>query len=205
MLSGESAKGLYPVEAVETMSKICMQAEKDIDHAALFTAILDTVQAPVSIPESVASSAVKVGRFFFSASDLLILQHVYPPSYLVRSRVIFSLTHVCTHRHIHRHTYTHTNTHTHITHTHTFIYIHTHTHTHKFIYVHTHTHTHTYTHTHTHTHTHTLSLSTHCCISHYSLLFTHSGILLYVCFLWGMRSSSSLLLWFSLRGTSVRS
>eukprot|EP00013_Stygamoeba_regulata_P008017 CAMPEP_0177683052 /NCGR_PEP_ID=MMETSP0447-20121125/31586_1 /TAXON_ID=0 /ORGANISM="Stygamoeba regulata, Strain BSH-02190019" /LENGTH=513 /DNA_ID=CAMNT_0019192595 /DNA_START=68 /DNA_END=1609 /DNA_ORIENTATION=+ len=59
MLSGESAKGAYPVEAVETMARICVQAEKDIDHSALFAAILDTVRAPVSIPESVASSAVK--------------------------------------------------------------------------------------------------------------------------------------------------
>ncbi len=32
MLSGESAAGLYPVEAVQTMAKIAVSAEKDIDY-----------------------------------------------------------------------------------------------------------------------------------------------------------------------------
>ena len=34
MLSGESASGLYPVEAVKTMSRIAERTEKDIDYAA---------------------------------------------------------------------------------------------------------------------------------------------------------------------------
>jgi len=34
MLSGESANGKYPVEALKTMSKIAERAEKDIDYAA---------------------------------------------------------------------------------------------------------------------------------------------------------------------------
>lgn len=33
MLSGESASGLYPIEAATTMSKIAQNAEKHIDYA----------------------------------------------------------------------------------------------------------------------------------------------------------------------------
>merc|ERR1711953_891256 len=36
MLSGESANGAYPINAVTIMSKICVEAEKTIDYKRLF-------------------------------------------------------------------------------------------------------------------------------------------------------------------------
>lgn len=36
MLSGETASGLYPVEAVETMSRLALRTEKDIDYVSRF-------------------------------------------------------------------------------------------------------------------------------------------------------------------------
>jgi len=64
MLSGESAGGEYPVEAVNMMSSICCEAEGAINYPKLYTATRNTVNLqrngkPLDTPEAVASSAVK--------------------------------------------------------------------------------------------------------------------------------------------------
>merc|ERR1719271_146195 len=64
MLSGETAGGAFPLEAVATMRRICETAEDSIEYGMLYqnmrTRVLDTTGAgEVSVPESVCSSAVK--------------------------------------------------------------------------------------------------------------------------------------------------
>jgi len=59
MLSGETAAGAYPVDAVQTMISICDQAEADIDYRLLFTKLRMGVKPPVSVVDSIASSSVK--------------------------------------------------------------------------------------------------------------------------------------------------
>jgi pyruvate kinase len=60
MLSGETAAGKYPLEAVQTMAQICFQAESDIDYRALYRKIRELVIAPpISVPDTIASSSVK--------------------------------------------------------------------------------------------------------------------------------------------------
>ncbi len=43
MLSGETAKGEYPIHCVETMANICKEAEAAIWHQQLFTALSSKV------------------------------------------------------------------------------------------------------------------------------------------------------------------
>ena len=64
MLSGESANGEFPVEAVTMMSDTCIEAESLIDYDAQFDFIRHkTIEtSAISKTESIASSAVKTAR-----------------------------------------------------------------------------------------------------------------------------------------------
>ena len=48
MLSGETAAGAFPVDAVRVMSKICRESEVSIDHYQLFKSILAQVPIPIA-------------------------------------------------------------------------------------------------------------------------------------------------------------
>jgi len=59
MLSGESANGKYPSQTVETMRRICREAEKSLNFRALYKFSREGVVPPISHSESIASSTVK--------------------------------------------------------------------------------------------------------------------------------------------------
>uniref|UniRef100_A0A7S2R7I1 Pyruvate kinase n=1 Tax=Mucochytrium quahogii TaxID=96639 RepID=A0A7S2R7I1_9STRA len=64
MLSGETAGGEYPIEAVNVMASICREAEGAINYPKLYLATRNTVNmardsVPLDTPEAIASSAVK--------------------------------------------------------------------------------------------------------------------------------------------------
>jgi pyruvate kinase len=59
MLSGETAKGSHPQGAVEMMSKICREAEVDINYSELYPALRRQIILPISVAEAIASNAVK--------------------------------------------------------------------------------------------------------------------------------------------------
>lgn len=58
MLSGETAKGNYPIEAVEMMNHVCILAEETICYPPLFNEIRALTPRPTETTETLASSAV---------------------------------------------------------------------------------------------------------------------------------------------------
>ncbi|KAI9896286.1 hypothetical protein N3K66_008458 [Trichothecium roseum] len=59
MLSGETAKGAYPAEAVSEMHEACLQAENSIPYVSHFEELTGLVKRPVSTVESCAMAAVR--------------------------------------------------------------------------------------------------------------------------------------------------
>ena len=68
--------GKYPIETVQIMSKICLEAEKQVDYRKLYTDLRKHVihkqGGVISVPESIASSAVKTS-WDLKASLIIVL------------------------------------------------------------------------------------------------------------------------------------
>jgi pyruvate kinase len=58
MLSGESANGAYPIQAVTIMARICAEAERCIDYKVNYADIKLYTTAPLNTAEAIASAAV---------------------------------------------------------------------------------------------------------------------------------------------------
>lgn len=71
MLSGETAKGKYPSTCVDTMAKICLEAQHATQESVMFSAIR-AQQVKVSIEESIAASSVK-SAFELEAKAIIVL------------------------------------------------------------------------------------------------------------------------------------
>ncbi|KAL3615862.1 hypothetical protein CASFOL_040156 [Castilleja foliolosa] len=72
MLSGETAAGAYPDLAVRTMSKICVEAESNIEYGDVFKRITANAPVPMSPLESLASSAVRTANSVKAALILVL-------------------------------------------------------------------------------------------------------------------------------------
>lgn len=59
MLSGETANGSFPIEAVTTMAAICQNAEHMVDVSKRFSFLHNYTPKPTSDAEAVASAAVQ--------------------------------------------------------------------------------------------------------------------------------------------------
>lgn len=72
MLSGETAKGSYPNEAVREMNETCLKAENSISYISHFEELCTLAKRPVSVVESVAMSAVR-SSLDLNAGGIIVL------------------------------------------------------------------------------------------------------------------------------------
>lgn len=59
MLSGETASGAYPINAVQIMAKLCAEAELCINYENVFNLVTKYTPKPITTKEAVCSAAVK--------------------------------------------------------------------------------------------------------------------------------------------------
>jgi len=72
MLSGETAKGLYPVKAVEMMHSIACEAEAAIHHRQLFDELRSLTPLPTENTRTVALAAVEASVNCFAAAIITL-------------------------------------------------------------------------------------------------------------------------------------
>ena len=77
MLSGETANGLFPRDAVEIMAKICVEAESCINYQSLFYKICNYSVKPVIIEEAMCVSAVSAANDTNAGLILVITETGY--------------------------------------------------------------------------------------------------------------------------------
>jgi len=92
MLSGETAAGKYPVEAVNVMRKICRETEKTLSYRSIYTSLRKMVHqmkewvAPTTITESVASSAVKTAWDLNASLIIALTESGATPRFIAKYR-----------------------------------------------------------------------------------------------------------------------
>ncbi|VWU50664.1 pyruvate kinase, putative, partial [Hepatocystis sp. ex Piliocolobus tephrosceles] len=84
MLSGETAGGKFPVEAVTIMSKICMEAEACIDHKLLYQSLVNAIKTPISVQEAVARSAVETAESIDASLIITLTETGYTPRLIAK-------------------------------------------------------------------------------------------------------------------------
>ncbi|KAK0163777.1 hypothetical protein PV328_002472 [Microctonus aethiopoides] len=72
MLSGETAKGDYPLECVRTMANICKEAEAAIWHNQLFTDLSNKAIAPIDATHAVAIATVEASAKCLATAIIVI-------------------------------------------------------------------------------------------------------------------------------------
>jgi len=100
MLSGETAGGSFPVEAVTVMRKIVEEAEHGVDYGAVYLKTrLDTLKVDfsnhMSITEATCSTAVKTAIDTKSSLIVCLSEHGYGAGFLAKYRpeaAIFAMT-----------------------------------------------------------------------------------------------------------------
>lgn len=72
MLSGETAKGEYPLECVSTMAKTCKEAEAALWQKNLFSDLVAQTPSPLEAAHTVAIAAVESSTKCYAAAIIVI-------------------------------------------------------------------------------------------------------------------------------------
>ena len=72
MLSGETAKGKFPIESLQTMNSICKEAETAFFHAKFVEEILKNTQMPTDDTDTIAIAAT-TAAVYARASAIIVL------------------------------------------------------------------------------------------------------------------------------------
>ncbi|KAL1517154.1 hypothetical protein ABEB36_000955 [Hypothenemus hampei] len=72
MLSGETAKGEYPLECVQTMASICKEAEAAIWQRRLFIDLTLQATPPIDVAQTIAIAAVEASTKSLAAAIIVI-------------------------------------------------------------------------------------------------------------------------------------
>ena len=82
MLSGETAKGDYPLQCVKMMADICKEAEAAIWHQKLFSDLVANLSPPLDNAHTVAIAAVDASAYS-TASAIIVLTTTGRSAYLL--------------------------------------------------------------------------------------------------------------------------
>ena len=86
MLSGETAGGPLPINAVEVMARVCLEAKACIDYPALFKDIHSSVPRPVSVQEAVCRAAVETAEDIKASSIIALTETGLPAKLIAKYR-----------------------------------------------------------------------------------------------------------------------
>ncbi|KAK6043764.1 Pyruvate kinase, barrel domain protein [Cooperia oncophora] len=97
MLSGETAKGDYPLDTVKTMHFICKDAEASTFHSAYMNDVLKETVTPLDACNTIAASAVIAALNCHAAAIILVTSSGKTAISCSRYKTPFPIVAVCRH------------------------------------------------------------------------------------------------------------